>query len=71
MDRRRFIMTSKAKAFIGITLSFVVLIVLFTASGGFRSARAAEEAAAKKMDKGCSVAEKVAETPTISQAESK
>ncbi len=41
-------MSTKLKAFIGVTLSFIVLIILFTSNRGFRAARLAEEEAHKK-----------------------
>ena len=55
-------MSTKMKAFIGITATLVFLIVLFTSKGGYRANRENEDTA-------CSVVEKVSENETIAQAE--
>ena len=61
-------MSTKMKAFIGIVVSFAVLIILFTSNGGYRASRDAE---AQKSNETCSVIEKVANSETIAQAETK
>ena len=60
-------MSTKMKAFIGILVSFVILIILFTSTGGYRAARAVEE----KKTETCSVEEKVVTSETVAQAEAK
>ncbi len=59
-------MSTKMKAFIGIIVSFVFLIILFTSTGGYRATRVVEE---KKET--CAVAEKVATSETVAQVETK
>lgn len=54
-------MSTKMKAIIGITLSFVFLIVLFATKGGCAS-RCAEKNV-------CAAQEKVAQTEVVAQAE--
>lgn len=49
-------MPTKMKAFIGITATVVILIVLFSSNGGFRAARAVEEETARKNE--CAALEK-------------
>ena len=61
-------MSTKMKAFIGIVVSFAVLIILFTSNGGYRASRDNE---GKKNNETCSVIEKVASSETIAQAETK
>jgi hypothetical protein len=63
-----FYMSTKVKAFIGITVSFIILIILFTSTGGFRGSRA-DETDAKKMEESCSVEKKVEAGENIVQAE--
>ena len=63
-------MSTKTKAFIGITISFVVLIILFASNGGFRGARAASLEAVKKHNT-CSVEEKAETSENIAQVEAK
>lgn len=58
-------MPTKMKAFIGVLVSLVFLIILFTSTGGYRAVR--EE----KQEKRCAVEEKVATSETIAQAEEK
>jgi len=60
-------MSTKMKAFIGILVSFVILIILFTSTGGYRASRVAQD----KKTEVCSVAEKVVVSETAAQAESK
>ncbi|MBP7074852.1 MAG: hypothetical protein KBA81_05645 [Rhabdochlamydiaceae bacterium] len=61
-------MSTKMKAFIGIVVSFAVLIILFTSNGGYRASRDNEQ---QKNNETCSVIEKVASSETIAQAETK
>jgi hypothetical protein len=61
-------MSTKMKAFIGITVSALVLIVLFASNGGYRAARDAGEKAEKKKHS-CSAEEQVVDHETIVQAE--
>jgi hypothetical protein len=63
---RSVFMSSKTKAFIGITVSLVILIVLFASTGGYRAARAAKQA-----EDTCALAEKGSERDTIAQGETK
>lgn len=60
-------MSTKMKAFIGIVVSFVFLIILFTSTGGYRATRVVEE----KKEETCAVAEKAATSETIEQVENK
>ena len=61
-------MSTKMKTFIGIVVSFAVLIILFSSNGGYRGSRAREE---QRNRESCSVMEKVADSETIAQAETK
>ena len=46
-------MSTKVKAFIGITVSFVVLIILFASNGGYRAARDASATEDYKKSETC------------------
>ena len=64
---KKFFMSSKKKAFIGITLTLIVLIVLFASTGGYRAARAAEHA--QETEETCAASGETNET--IAQIETK
>ncbi len=65
---RRILMSSKTKAFIGITVSVVFLIILFTAAGGYRASRDSEDT---NKEETCAAEAKVCGTEAIAQVEAK
>jgi hypothetical protein len=64
-----FFMSTKVKAFIGLTVTLVVLLVLFASKAGYRATRVTEDS--KKSKNCCAIANNEEMKENTTQAEVK